>query len=553
LSGQCVSKTSCDKCHSSDAKQIFVEDGKYTAWCFSCHSYDSNPYGDSPPTSLPPKITKTPEQIEQELAEIATLSACDLPDRALRKETLDYFGIKIAVSEEDGNTPTAHFYPYYKGGKLSGYKGRVIETKQFFSVGHVKADCDFFGWEQAIASGAKKLIITEGELDAPSIFQALKDKNRNTQYSDRNPAVVSLINGSGSAGKALADKAAEIRAHFSEVVLAFDMDSPGKKATEAAILSYPSAQSVALPDEDPNECLKSGKSLALANAILFKAEKPKNSRLIWAESLYASAKEPAKWGLSWPWPGITDMTRGLRTGETIYIGAGVKMGKSTVVDALATHLMLEHGLKVMLAKPEEANKKTIKKLVGYATGHIFTDPKVEFDGEAYDRGAELLGNKFCVINIYQHLGWAGLKQDITAAVAEGCKAIFIDPLTNLTAGVPAGEANTQLQAIAQEYSAMSMDMDFIGFMFCHLLAPESGPTHERGGAVLSRQFAGSRAMAQKCNYMLGLEGDKDPDLPIEQRNMRSLVLLEDREFGEVGRVPLYYDFKTGLLKEVPPQ
>lgn len=550
--GNCVEKLPHAKCGSSDALQVFIEDGKYTGYCFNCKTYVPDPYGSNPPTSLPPKITKSSAQVEAELKEIDELVAVDLPARALRKETLDYFGIKVAVSEEDGITPTAHFYPYSKAGKTTGYKGRVIETKQFFGVGTIK-DVDFFGWEQAIASGAKRLIITEGELDCASVYQALKDKNRNSDYADRNPAVVSLPHGSSCAGKYLADKAAEIKSHFSEVVLVFDQDQPGKAATQAALLSYPLAKAVPIPGKDPNECLVEGKSLALANAVLFKAETPKNSRLIWAESLYDAAKEPAKWGLSWPWPMLTDMTRGLRTGETIYIGAGVKMGKSTVVDALATHLMMEHGYKVMLGKPEEANKKTVKKILGYAAGRIFTDPKVEFDGDAYDRARSIIKNNFCVINLYQHLGWAGLKQDITAAVGEGCKAIFIDPITNLTNGISAGEANTHLQAISQEYSAMAMDMDFIGFMFCHLLAPESGPSHERGGEVLSRQFAGSRAMARSCNYMLGLEGDKNPDLPIEQRNMRSLVLLEDREFGEVGRVPLYYDSKTGLLNEVPPQ
>lgn len=50
--------------------------------------------------------------------------------------------------------------------------------------------------------------------------------------------------------------------------------------------------------------------------------------------------------------------------------------------------------------------------------------------------------------------------------------------------------------------------------------------------------------------MIGIEGNKDPDLPAEQRNVRKLVLLEDREFGASGRVPLYWDSKTGLFNEM---
>jgi twinkle protein len=548
--GNCITKTSCNRCGSSDAKQIFEEDGKYSAWCFSCHSYDGSPYGDSPPTSLPPKLSKSPEQIERELSEIDSYDAVDLPARALRKETLDYFGIKVAVSEEDGVTPTAHFYPYTKDGKRIGYKGRVIETKQFFVVGTTK-DCDFFGWEQAIASGAKRLIITEGELDAPSIFQALKDKNRNTAYSDRNPAVVSLPHGAGSAGKYLAEQAANIRAHFSEVVFVFDQDKVGKEATEAALLSYPTATAVTIPGKDPNECLQEGKALALANAVLFKAQTQKNTRLVWGPTLYAEAKKPAEWGLSYPWPKLTSLTRGMRYGETHYWGAGVKMGKSTVVDELAAHMMMEHGLRVFLAKPEEANLKTVKKILGTVGSRVFHDPTIDFDYEAYDAAAKKVGDKLCMLSLYQQLDWSILRQDIVAAVNAGCKVVFIDPITNLTNGISAGEANTELQGIAQDLSALSMDLNFAAHIFCHLKAPTSGEPHERGGDVLSHQFAGSRAMMRSCNYMIGLMGNKHPDLSEEERNCRELVILEDREFGVSGKVPLYYNPKTGRLLERP--
>jgi twinkle protein len=50
--------------------------------------------------------------------------------------------------------------------------------------------------------------------------------------------------------------------------------------------------------------------------------------------------------------------------------------------------------------------------------------------------------------------------------------------------------------------------------------------------------------------MLGLEGNRDPNLDAETRNMRDLVLLEDREFGESGRIKLYWDRSTGLFNEV---
>lgn len=66
----------------------------------------------------------------------------------------------------------------------------------------------------------------------------------------------------------------------------------------------------------------------------------------------------------------------------------------------------------------------------------------------------------------------------------------------------------------------------------------------------SSQFAGSRAMMRSCHLMLGLEGDKDPDKEEAERNMRRLVILEDRAYGATGYIPLYYDMKTGLYHEM---
>ena len=65
--------------------------------------------------------------------------------------------------------------------------------------------------------------------------------------------------------------------------------------------------------------------------------------------------------------------------------------------------------------------------------------------------------------------------------------------------------------------------------------------------MLSSQFAGSRAMMRSCNLMIGLQGNKSPDLPKRERNMRSLVINEDREYGVTGRFDLYWDDNTGMF------
>jgi len=50
--------------------------------------------------------------------------------------------------------------------------------------------------------------------------------------------------------------------------------------------------------------------------------------------------------------------------------------------------------------------------------------------------------------------------------------------------------------------------------------------------------------------MIGIEGDKSPDMPEDQRNLRTLILLEDRMTGNSGKVPLFWDRHTGAFNEL---
>lgn len=546
------------------------EEGNVDGYCYACDNYVPNPYGDPKKIAdLPKPKEKTEAQIAAEIAEIDGYPCVDVEERRLRAKNLGKFGVKIGLSEADGVTPREMYFPLTRGGKLVGYQVKTVGLGAYnkvWAVGDCK-DVDLFNWETAKRSGAYRLIITEGMADSVAVDRIFEMYGKE-EYA---PAIVSLPYGAGRARACIQKHAKEIKNLFKEVYFCFDNDKAGQAAVEQAMLVLPDAKSVTLPEKDANDCLMAGKAKAAYTALSYRAVTPKNTRLVTASEIHETAKQPAKFGeLTWPWAQMNEDLRGIRLGETIYLGAGVKLGKTTIKNALGAHFIKNDNTKVFMACPEEPNEMTYKLLANQLTGKIFHDPKVEFDEDAYEQAGVLLRDKLYMLNLYQHLGWTTLKQDIQDAVSSGCKVVMIDPITNLTNGVDAASANTLLAEFSQDLSAMARDLNFAAFLFCHLKAPEGqisedkrqqyyskgqyldlgNCSHEMGGSVYSNQFAGSRAMMRSCNLMLGLLGNKDPELDEASRNIREIRVLEDRAFGTSGKYELFWNRNTGKFVEL---
>lgn len=306
------------------------DDGRIDGYCFSEGVYIPDPYGEPKTTKdIPPPKEKTQDEINAELAEISSYQFLALERKKLSAEALETYGVRVSVSETDGVSPEVVYYPYTRNGKVVAYKCKLLpkngEKKKLWSMGDMK-DIDFFGWEKAKGSGSKKVIITEGEDDAIAMARII-ERYTKAEYKDSMPAVISLPHGAGNAKRDVGRVKQKLKEHFKEFVLAFDQDEAGTKAAEEVMKVFPEAVVATLPSKDANQCLLDGKTRAAFNAVTFNAEKPKNTRLVFGEQLHEEAREPPKFGdLTWPWGHINDKTRGIRYGETIYIGAGVKMG-----------------------------------------------------------------------------------------------------------------------------------------------------------------------------------------------------------------------------------
>lgn len=560
-------------CGDNKALIVFAqEDGTVDGYCFACGNPVPNPYGEAKKVKdLPPRKVKDEKEIEAEIAEISSYQSIDLPARKIRGKSLEKFGAKVALSEFDGITPTATYWPITKEGVLTGYHVKVIskedpsKTAYVFNIGNTKGG-DLINWENAKASGAYKLIITEGPEDMVSVDRVFE------LYGDEkyHPAVVSLPRGAGSAKFALSKHASEIRRMFKEVIFCFDQDDAGKNAVKDAMMALPTGKSVDLPYKDANTCIMEGRGKELHKLLSFKASTPKNTRLITGDILHVKAKQPPRYGeLTWPFEQMNDDLRGCRLGETVYVGAGVKMGKSSLKNHLLAHFMKNDGVKVFGAFPEEPNEKSYKMLAGNLVGKSFLDPKIEFDEDAYEEAGKILRPKLLTLNLYQHLGWDTLKNDIVEASSLGAKVVAIDPVTNLTNGIDPSSTNTFLQGFAQELSSMAQDLGFVALIFCHLNTPEGqiseeqrsrhyskgkyfdlgNCSHELGGTIYSTQFAGSRGMMRSCHLMLGIKGNKDVRLSRDIQDTRLLSILEDREYNNNTQYELKYNREEGRFYE----
>lgn len=530
-------------CGSSDAMGLYVQDdGKTTGYCYSCRRFDPNPNKE-----IQEEETVISTDSENYFNSIASFASVGHDARNIAQYVMHLYGVKAALSPTDGVTPTAFYYPYTKEGRTIAYKMRGL-PKEFSIVGEWKLP-ELFGQQLAKSSGAKKLFIVEGELDALSLFQALKDYSKGTQWASLNPAVVSVCNGAGSAVKDVSRNIQFVKS-FDEIILVFDQDEPGQKAQDDLLKLIPEAKVVQLPLKDANEMVMAGRGVELAKACLFGGLKYKPASIVSVEDVYERAIAKPKMGMSWPFKSLTKETYGINR-KTLYgFGAGVGMGKSDLAKELQQHLLTVHKVPVGLFNFEEDVGRTLKGIAGKIHDKMYHKPDVEWpEGELESSIKELQDKVF----MFDHFGtkdWTDIKSAVRYLVAsEGVKDIFIDPLTALVAHLTSAEANDALNTIMSELSGMVHELDFTVYYFCHLNPPQSGPPHERGGKVHELQFTGSRSMMKWSNYLVGLEGNKDPELPKEERNTRHLVLLKDREYGRTCRFPLFYNDSTGRLKE----
>lgn len=457
-----------------------------------------------------------------------------LSARGISEETCRFFGVK--VGEYKGKK--VHFYPYYKDNQVVACKLRGAD-KAFNFIGDA-ASPPLFG--QNLWHGGKKLIITEGEIDALTVSQVQGNKW----------PVVSVPNGAQGAKKAL-QKQFDFVDSFDEVVLMFDMDEPGQKAAqECAELFGPGKVRIAsLPGKDPNDCLQNGQASAIVQAI-WNAKPFRPDGIISGEDLWEEVcKEDNTQSVPYPWLGLQDKTKGLRKGELVTLTAGSGIGKSSVVREIAYHL-LQQGETVGMLMLEENPKRTALGLMGIELNKPLHISKEGVDETELKRAfASTVGSGR--LFMYNHFGSSDIDNLVSRvrylAKGCGCNWIILDHLSIVVSGLGDGDerrlidnAMTLLRTLVEE-TGVGM------ILVSHLKRPEGNKGHEEGAATSLSQLRGSHAIAQLSDMVIGLERNQQHP---EKANETVLRVLKNRFSGETGECcTLYYDRSSGRLSEAP--
>ena len=500
----------CDNCGSSDANSLYSDGHTY---CFVCHNVTD---GDKP-------IHNNKMQGEVYL----TGSAERLQKRNISEKTNRFYQIHV-----DGNELK---FPYHdESGVLKCIKTKT--KKKDFRYAGVSTNT-LFG-QQRFPTTGKRIVVTEGELDAASCYEAMPSW-----------PMVSLPHGAASAKKDI-QKQIPLFQGYEEVVLFFDNDEAGiKAAEEAATVLPPGKTKIARLEgyKDPSEALQANDSEAIRKAI-WDAKPYRPDGIVEGKSLLDLVTTPTPPAdHEYPFQGLNELLHGIRYQELVTITSGSGIGKSSFCRQIAAGL-LDKGEKVGYLALEESNRRSALGLMSCALGkslHI---------GEHEQRDLE---DAFRLTmehwNLFLFDGFGSYDPETIYSRIEylacglECRVVFLDHLSILLSGLD-GDERRMIDTTMTKLRSLVERTGITLFLVSHLRRSNNDRTsHEEGGKVSLSQLRGSHSIAQISDSVIALERDQQSE---NDRDITTLRIIKNRYSGETGFAgKIKYDLSTSRFTE----
>ena len=511
---------------------------------------------------------------KETVAEVTTFKSADIPDRGIRKETLERFGVKVAVSQEDGKTPTAVYFPSYnQKGKVVGYtkqdltKGKE-EKGHWSAIGSVTIGNKMFGQNVAEAQNRKRnnLVVTEGQWDCLSVFQSLVDNVKGTKYEGIEPLVVSIPMGTANAVESILHNEGYILSHDALTIF-FDDDHctpaelakkimKGHEAREAvanALVGSGISLFTVTPEDgfkDASDFMQAGRSNDLAKLVQFGRRPYSSEKIVKAADLDLDfLLEPRPEGIYVnSFPKLMDKLHGFRLRELVLLTSPSGVGKSTVCSIFASAFM-EAGEKLGMVYLEETNKETMQRLIAAKLKvnylefknnplQVTTKEKIQ---AAYN---EIVDNdQLVMLGHFGSLPVSELMAKIKHMhLVEGCNFIILDHLSLVISGSAVKDERKELDMVMTELAAFcaANDVCIIAVSHINRSAAEQfkAPKLKEGEEpkpywvqVSKEMMRGSAALEQLSFVILGLEPEINPD---RSRGRVRLTVLKNRPWSYLG-------------------
>ena len=554
-----IGKYPCLSCSSSDAMVLYENnDGTNTANCFSCETFFGSRAlikagiieddGSMNARIYPQQSGKTVKDFTfNKLKEIQEeYPIRGFKERGIPKIVCEHYGVKVSY-DSDGQIDS-HYYPYDK----NSYKIREL-PKDFRWEG--KASKKLFGQDKFNGAG-RKLIITEGEIDALSVATASYNR-----YKKFYP-IVGMSSASGT--KALLEQRSWIRS-FQEVILCGDQDEAGEKALREAakIIGYDKVKIVKLPEgkKDANEVLidpnANGKTILME--AIFDATKFVPSGIIAKEDIWTQLEEyNAKQSIPYPkcMHGVNKKIKGMRGGEITLFISGTGSGKSTMFREVMLELIENTEDKIGVISLEESPAETSRKLAGMALNRNPADQEIPLEElrEGFDKVFQVNAEGEERIVLLDHQGSMNdesIIEKLEYMALNGCKYLFIDHITIL---VSEGVENLQgleaqdkvmndLLRIVKRYPDV-----WIGLISHLRKAPNGKKSFEDGKLPTMDDIRGSGSIKQISMDIIAFARNMNAESE-DERNTIKMAVLKARFTGLTGPVEgSQFIHRTGRLQ-----
>ena len=521
--------TGCERCGSSDANAVY---DNHTTYCFSCNEWDKIDADDD--------LLVEDFKPMDDISNIRDYEVAGFRDRKIKKLVTDFFDVRVKRSGED---IVSHYYPFTRDGEVVAYKERVVEGKKFKTIGDFK-ELELFG--QSKFSSGRKLVITEGEIDAMAVAQANMDT-----YGKIYP-VVSIPNGSSSVKKAILNNRDWIRS-FDEVILMFDQDEPGKKAANEAarIIGADKVKIAKLKSKDASDSYLSCGDQEIQdqtfNAAPWQPSGVVNAKDVWEE--YVSEREAVY--IEWAefLPLVNNKIFGRRTGSITMITSGTGCGKSQFCREDIYHILNNTNDSVGIVSLEESVAETVRGLISIELNTRVGLPNAKSDEKAEKKAFDRLFNDGRVLML-DHQGSvsdSSLTDKLEYLAAAGCKYIYLDHIT-IAVSESEGNVNTAIDKLMSDILKICKRFDCWFGVVSHLRKTGmEQSSFEEGGNITMDDLRGSGSLKQISAQIFALSRNQKADDEIDRHTVK-VYILKDRWSGNTGYAGDYsFDQETGRL------